>query len=1467
MALGNVFSDPDGDALTYTASSSDGAKASVSVSGNTLTVTGEAQGSATVTVTATDPDGAQATDAFVVSVTTSTDVNNPPEVANAISNYALAAGADVAIDLSNVFSDPDGDNLTFTASSADIDTATVAVSESTLTLTGIAEGRTTIEVTAEDPGGLSVTTSFNVAVTRGGTGGGTGGGGGGGGDEPTAPGLPASLTATAGDRQVQLSWNPPSSDGGSPVTDYEYRFAEGPTIPQTTDWTSVGVITSTTINDLTNGQLYTFEVRARNDEGAGDPLSTSATPGATPSAPIDLIATAGNRQVQLDWDPPSSDGGSPVIGFEYRYAEGSTIPQNTNWTSVGIITSATITNLTNGQLYTFEVRAENTLGFGSPVSASATPGATPSAPIDLIATAGNSQVQLNWSPPSSDGGSPVKDYQYRFAEGSTIPQNTNWTSVGTLTSATITNLSNGQLYTFEVQALNDFGPGSPSSVSATPSTTPSAPASLTADNGNGQVELTWSAPTSDGGLSISGYEYRYAEGSSVPDDKSWNDVGLVESITIDELTNGQLYTFEVRARNDIGAGSPKRTSATPVGVPTAPSSVTVIAGNGQVILSWEAPSDDGGESITGYEYRYAEGSAIPDDTPWISVSTSRSITITDLTNGQLYTFEVRALNGAGPGNRESVSTTPATVPDAPISLTADAENGQVDLAWSEPLDDGGSSIDRYQYRFAEGDVVPSDNQWFDTGADTRSVTIEGLTNGQIYAFEVRAHNDVGGGEVATATALPLQLQAELYGTQGGEGESATIGVRRNGGVDFPAHAFVRVSDSAFPNVDATEEGRSDGLGRHELKFEGGEAEATITVPVSFDGERAQDRVLSAVIDSAATNVDGVLRPIDFSTNVLELQIDEGDAGLSVADAELHNGAKMLGFVVSMDRSRDVAVTVDYASEDGSARAGEDYVAVSGTVTLQAGETSTMVEVEVLPAPHLTDVRMLTLKLSNATNAVIDDALATGSIARGSDLAKVWLAKFGRTASDHVAQQIARRVEGTEHNSQLTMAGRRMDHLLTGNIGLGNSISTISTRSLALTATSRLTGLAQGTHYQDSYGDASLPHLGLELPNFRDALRNTSFNFVGGSSTGDQSSARRSWSVWGSTTNTNLSGGADNLALDGSVLTATAGMDRQWDWFMLGLAVARSVGESSYGENAGTVNSTLTGVHPYLSLRLAKRLQLWGATGWGRGMLGITPTLGAALETELTNMMAVAGGRVVLRAAREAGSSFELAIRSDMLWTSTTSEKEGTFPEATGQTRRGRAVLVGGGNISGLGGVVRPTLEAGVRQDQGDAENGVGFEVGGGLSWMAGGLSLQVNGRMQLAFEDDSYEEWGYGGSLTYQGRSDGRGPQMRVGYNNGAAASNVRQLWSMQNFSGFAPQNGMPLLRQSDAEFGFGIGEKVLWYPYVIADASGRKRMGIKVSSHQWLRVGLEFGVMPIRTESAAYTPSEIIALRGEISL
>ena len=853
--------------------------------------------------------------------------------------------------------------------------------------------------------------------------------------------------------------------------------------------------------------------------------------------------------------------------------------------------------------------------------------------------------------------------------------------------------------------------------------------------GNAQLVVTWTAVDN-----ATGYTVQWMSGGedyNTGDRQATVTPGSTTSHTIPGLTNGTEYTGRVIAtRTGATDGAPSaEVKGTPFTTPGAPQHLSGVPGDEQVMLTWDAPSSDGGSAILRYEY------AIDDSGTWIDAGLDLEETVPGLTNGQQYAFEVRAVNSAGPGAPARTAATPLGMPSVPASLTATGGDGEVVLEWSAPADDGGTPVTGYGYRYAAGQAVPEDVTWRDAGTEL-TATVSGLENETRYAFEVRARNRVGPGETSGTTALPLRLRAELFSTAvlATEGEALVVGVRRSGRLAFPAHAYIGVTDSALPGVTATEEGRDDGLGRTGWSSRLARPESTVTVTVAFDGERRQDRVLSATLDSAELEVDGVRRPYELVTPTLVVPVTEGDAGLSVADARVQGKSPVLAFTVSLDRTRDVAVRVDYATEDGTARAGEGYTPVSGTLTIEAGGREDVVEVPVLPALHVTGERTLTLRLSNAVSSVIDDGVATGTIVRESELPKAWLARFGRTASDHAAQAIARRLEAGQRETQVTVAGRRVDGLSVDGLLLGvlpsggwrpaSAVEDMATRLAApalaasgapfggVGADPGTPGLRAGTWGgapgaldREPFADAGetlrravLPDFGYRLPGAEEALLGTSFYVERGA---QQDVGGGTWAAWGDVAATRFEGDAGGLALDGDVVTGTAGLDRQWRAVLVGLALSRSSGEGGYGTGAGTIASTLTSVHPYVQVRLGERAQVWGAAGWGRGGLEITPESGAALEADLRNSMAAAGARAVLMGA----GGLEIALRSDFLWTETASDGTAALAEAVGTASRGRLMLEGAGQIQGLGGVVRPKVEGGVRYDGGDAETGQGIRGG------------------------------------------------------------------------------------------------------------------------------------------------------------
>lgn len=199
----------------------------------------------------------------------------------------------------------------------------------------------------------------------------------------------------------------------------------------------------------------------------GSPLSNvGLTPVTAPTAPtIDLIFP-GDAKLTVNFNSPSSNGGSAITNYEYRLNGGSWIARN----PASIYGPIEITGLTNGTLYSVELRAVNTAGGGAasaPESATpAVPITTPTAPTITSIVAGNQKLTVNFSAPTSNGGAAITNYEHRF-RGETL-----WTPrfpASALGPIEITGLTNGKSYEVEIRAANSAGSGDASAyVSGTP---------------------------------------------------------------------------------------------------------------------------------------------------------------------------------------------------------------------------------------------------------------------------------------------------------------------------------------------------------------------------------------------------------------------------------------------------------------------------------------------------------------------------------------------------------------------------------------------------------------------------------------------------------------------------------------------------------------------------------------------------------------------------------------------------------------------------------------------------------------------------------------------------------------------------------------------------------------------------------------------------------------------------------------
>ncbi|MCY4280677.1 MAG: autotransporter outer membrane beta-barrel domain-containing protein [Acidimicrobiaceae bacterium] len=339
------------------------------------------------------------------------------------------------------------------------------------------------------------------------------------------------------------------------------------------------------------------------------------------------------------------------------------------------------------------------------------------------------------------------------------------------------------------------------------------------------------------------------------------------------------------------------------------------------------------------------------------------------------------------------------------------------------------------------------------------------------------------------------------------------------------------------------------------------------------------------------------------------------------------------------------------------------------------------------------------------------------------VAQAWLARFGRTVAVQALDGVAGRMSASRAPG------------LTGRLG---------GQSLAFAPPASGEGWSRGM-------DA------------REFLLGSSFAL-----TGEEDASGGSLAFWGRAGHGRFEGKDGGLVLDGAVTSGMLGADYAKGNWLIGLALSHSVGEGDYAEDVvsgGAVESTLTAAIPYAAFRISERLTLWGAAGYGAGKVTLSPTGGGALTADTRWAMAAASLRgVVLAPPTDRGPALSVIV--DALWTRTTSEEKAVLDATEADVTRLRLGLEGGWRFAlGSGGELTPTLVLGARHDGGDAETGLGLEVGGGLKWVAPvpGLSLDVSGRTLLVHEDDGLRDVGVSGALAFDpDATTARGPSLSL---------------------------------------------------------------------------------------------------------
>ncbi len=479
------------------------------------------------------------------------------------------------------------------------------------------------------------------------------------------PGAPTNVAGAAGDRQVVVTWTVPAFAGTQPITDYHVEYSSDAGLNWTRFPDGVGTGTTATVTGLTNGTAYLFRVRAVNVRGNGAwAQSVAVRPLTVASAVTNLTGQPGDRRVTLSWVAPGDTGGSPVTDYVVQYRTHATLQSWQPFTDgVSAATQATVTGLENGTSYRFRVAAVTAAGTSTnwTVLADITPATVPGIPTGVVVEPADGRVALVWSAPHN-GGAVITDYlvEYRTNVAGSVWQ-VFGDGVSTITSTTVTGLTNGTAYLFRVRAVNAIGQGQPSAESsaATPGAQAAAPTRLTGRAGDGSVALVWTAPSVIRGQQIVDYaiDFRAMTGDVAgPWQRASDGISIATSATVGGLVNGQTYEFRVAAittpGNIVGVFSDVSARLTPQALPPAPATLSAKKKTStSVALSWSPPlvtARTAGPTVTGYVVQYRETTS----GRWVTREVARSATssvISKLSSRKSYVFRVAARSTAGLG--------------------------------------------------------------------------------------------------------------------------------------------------------------------------------------------------------------------------------------------------------------------------------------------------------------------------------------------------------------------------------------------------------------------------------------------------------------------------------------------------------------------------------------------------------------------------------------------------------------------------------------------------------------------------------------------------------------------------------------------------------------------------------------------------------------------------------------------------
>ena len=531
--------------------------------------------------------------------------------------------------------------------------------------------------------------------------------------------VPTNFDVVAGDSRATFTW--------SPVSGATRYFV----VVKPNNASCVVTTTVCVVSGLSNGTTYSATMYAADSTG----MSPSAVPvsftpqAAPPTAPTGVMVAAFGLHVRVMWRPSFSPS-SPITNYTVTSSPAGATCSTTS-------TSCTVMDLVAGTTYTFTVTATNASGTSEPSAPTSPLTVTdrPAAPRNVVGVPAPNSIGVTFDAPSSDGGSAIDYYTVVAFLASSNQFVTRCRATAPSTSCTLTGLTTTTTYVVRVMAHNETG----FSIGATttePVTTgynaPGAPQTPSVTAGPESVDVSWTAPISDGGGAVTGYTATADDGKG----GVFTCTSLSTSCTIAGLTNGVTYSITVYATNGVGdSPATSALSATPGNVPSEPISVVVTPSNGSIDVLWTAPTSDGGSLISSYTATADDGLGHT----FTCTTSTTSCTISGLTNGTAYAVTVVATNITGNSAASSTaSATPVSVATAPVITSVTHGDGTLTATWTAPVSDGGSAITGYIATFDDGD-----GGVFTCETSSLACSVIGLTNGTSYFVTVVATNAIG----------------------------------------------------------------------------------------------------------------------------------------------------------------------------------------------------------------------------------------------------------------------------------------------------------------------------------------------------------------------------------------------------------------------------------------------------------------------------------------------------------------------------------------------------------------------------------------------------------------------------------------------------------------------------------------------------------------------------------------------------